>query len=54
MNDPDGVALMIVLGLIGLAFLLGVLFIERLLPPRHERHFPHLTTADRVRRAARQ
>ena len=33
-SDPDGIALLIVMGLLGIVLLLGALFVERLVEPR--------------------
>jgi hypothetical protein len=49
-GNADGIALALVLGVIGLVILLGAIFIERLVEPRHEREFDHLTRAARARR----
>lgn len=37
MTDPNGLALMIVMGLIGIAGLFGAAFVERLAEPRRRR-----------------
>lgn len=47
--NADGIALMLLLGIIGLALLLGAIFIERLVEPRHERKFDNLSRAARAR-----
>lgn len=53
-TNADGLALMLIVGLIGIVLLLGALFIERLVEPRHEREeFDHLTRVDRARRQRR-
>ena len=49
--NAEGIALMIVLGMIGLLFLLGAIFIERLVIPRHERLFDNMAKNTRGRRA---
>ena len=51
--DADGLALMLIVGLIGILLLLGALFIERLVEPRHEREFDHLTRVERARQQRR-
>lgn len=51
LSDPDGLALLLIVGLIGLALLVGALFIERLVEPRHEREFDHMSRVSRGRRA---
>ena len=48
-SDPDGIALMLIVAVIGLVLLLGALFIERLVEPRHQR--THASRAERGRRA---
>lgn len=45
-SDPDGLALLLIVAVIGLALLLGAMFVERLVLPRHER-----TDAGRAERA---
>ena len=52
-TNADGIALLIVIGVIGILALLGALFIERLVEPRHEREFRHLTAVERARRQRR-
>lgn len=49
--NAEGIALMLVLGMIGLFFLLGAIFIERLILPRHERMFDNMARNTRGRRA---
>lgn len=51
MNDPDGVALLLIFGLIGFVLLVAAACVERLLPPRHERHFDNLCRNSRGREA---
>ena len=58
MNWPDanaeGIALMAIMGAIGILLLVGALCIERLVEPRHEREeFDHLTRVERARRQRR-
>ena len=49
-TNAEGLALMIVIGVIGALMLVGALFIERLVEPRHEREeFDHLTRVERAR-----
>lgn len=50
-TDMEGIALMLVMGLIGIALLVGALCIERLIEPRHERLFRNLASNTRGRRA---
>lgn len=52
--NAEGLALMLVMTVIGIVLLLGALFVERLVEPRHEREeFRHLTRVDRSRRQRR-
>ena len=49
--NADGIALMVVMGVIGILLLVGALCIERLVEPRHEREeFDHLARSSRARR----
>ncbi len=53
-TNADGLALMLIVGLIGIVLLVGALCIERLVEPRHEREeFDHLTRVERARRQRR-
>lgn len=48
--NAEGLALMLVMTAIGIVLLLGALFVERLVEPRHEREeFDHLTRVERAR-----
>lgn len=49
--NAEGIALALVVGLIGLVLALGAIFIERLVEPRHEREFDNLTRTGRGRQA---
>lgn len=53
-GNAEGIALMLVMGVIGVLLLLGALCIERLVDPLHEREeFKHLTRVDRARQKQR-
>ena len=49
--DTNGIALLIVMGVIGIALLLGAAFVERLVEPRGKRRF---TQRDHVAEAKRR
>lgn len=52
--NAEGIALMAIMGAIGILLLVGALFIERLVEPRHEREeFDHLTRVERARQQRR-
>lgn len=53
-TNAEGVALLIVVGVIGILALVGALFIERLVEPRHEREFRHMTAVERAREQRRR
>jgi len=53
MNDPDGIALILIFGVLGLIALAIAWLVERRLRPRHEREFPHVATFDRYRQRER-
>ena len=48
--NAEGIALMAIMGVIGILLLVGALCIERLVEPRHEREFDHMTRSTRARR----
>jgi len=49
--NADGIALMVIIAVIGALLLVGALCIERLVEPRHEREFDHMSRSSRGRRA---
>jgi len=51
--NAEGIALMAIIGAIGILLLVGALCIERLVEPRHEREFDHLTRVERARQQRR-
>ena len=56
MNDwlnanADGIAFLVILGVIGVLLIVGAMCIERLVSPRHERHFDNLARNTRGRKA---
>lgn len=53
-TDPDGLALMLILGVIGLVLLLAAAVIERLVEPRHERTQRHMASVGRAREQRRR
>ena len=53
MTDPDGIALLIVMGVIGIALLLGAAFVERLVEPRKRRFHQRDHVAEAKRRITR-
>jgi Flp pilus assembly protein TadB len=52
--NAAGIALLIVMGVIGILALVGALFIDRLVEPRHEREFRHLASVERAREQRRR
>lgn len=52
MTDPDGIALLIVMGLICIALLLGAAFVERLVEPNPRK--PRFHQRDHVAEAKRR
>ena len=53
-TNAAGIALMLVMAVIGILALVGALFIERLVEPRHEREFRHLAAVERAREQRRR
>lgn len=52
--NAAGIALMLVMAVIGILALVGALCIERLVEPRHEREFRHLASVERAREQRRR
>ncbi len=52
--NAEGIALMAIMGAIAILLLVGALFIERLVEPRHEREFRHLAAVERAREQRRR
>jgi hypothetical protein len=47
--NADGIALAVVIGILGVLLLVGALCVERLVEPRHERKHRHMTAVNRAR-----
>jgi hypothetical protein len=52
--NADGIALAVVIGILGVLLLVGALCVERLVEPRHERKHRHMTAVSRAREQRRR